>query len=163
MFTRSKRDGHTHGHTHTHTDGTTAALQYPLRNALRGDNKNKKISQLCIPSMKPGWWQWLGLGSTCCLGYQTWSTTVGRGRRLTEHRRSACPCWVRTCGTRRWHSCRRWPHYPDWVAAPSVHECAVPRLQCTCSILGTERFSIRYIYFCINLSTKTTMVKLILN
>ena len=34
VFTRSKRDGHTHGH----TDGTTAALLYPLRNALRGDN-----------------------------------------------------------------------------------------------------------------------------
>ena len=33
VFTRSKRDGHTHGH----TDGTTAALLYPLRNALRGD------------------------------------------------------------------------------------------------------------------------------
>ena len=38
VFTRSKRDGHTHGH----TDGTTAALLYPLRNALRGDN-NKAV------------------------------------------------------------------------------------------------------------------------
>ena len=27
--------------TDTHTDGTTAALQYPLRNALRGDNKQR--------------------------------------------------------------------------------------------------------------------------
>ena len=40
VFTRSKSDGHTHGHTHTHarTDKTTAALLYPLPNALRGDN-----------------------------------------------------------------------------------------------------------------------------
>ena len=39
VFTRSKRDGHTH----EHTDGTTAALPYPLRNALRGDKKWSKF------------------------------------------------------------------------------------------------------------------------
>ena len=35
VFTRSKREGHSHAH----TDGTTAALLYPLRNMLRGDKK----------------------------------------------------------------------------------------------------------------------------
>ena len=29
--------------THARTDGTTAALLYPLRNALRGDKKNAKF------------------------------------------------------------------------------------------------------------------------
>ena len=36
-FTRSKPDTRKHGHTDTLTDGTTEALLYPLRNALRGD------------------------------------------------------------------------------------------------------------------------------
>ena len=38
VFTRST-DGRTDRRTHTHTHGTTAALLYPHRNALRGDNK----------------------------------------------------------------------------------------------------------------------------
>ena len=38
MFTMSKRDGKTDTRTHSHTDGTTAALQHSLRNALRGDD-----------------------------------------------------------------------------------------------------------------------------
>ena len=44
VFTRSKRDGHTHGHTHTRTDGTTAALLYPLLNALRGYNLKSDVN-----------------------------------------------------------------------------------------------------------------------
>ena len=39
VFTRIRRDAHMDGRTEGHTDGTTAALLYPLRNALRGDNK----------------------------------------------------------------------------------------------------------------------------
>ena len=38
VFTRST-DGRTEPHTDGRTDGTTAALLYPHRNALRGDNK----------------------------------------------------------------------------------------------------------------------------
>ena len=38
VFTRST-DGRTDGCTHARTHGTTAALLYPRRNALRGDNK----------------------------------------------------------------------------------------------------------------------------
>ena len=39
VFTRKRRDARTDGLTDARTDGTTAALLYPLRNALRGDNK----------------------------------------------------------------------------------------------------------------------------
>ena len=42
VFTRSS-DGRKDGTTHARTDGTTAALLYPHRNALRGDNKHFTI------------------------------------------------------------------------------------------------------------------------
>ena len=41
VFTRSKRDGHTHGH----TDGTTAALLYPPRNAFTMVNMFAKFDE----------------------------------------------------------------------------------------------------------------------
>ena len=41
VFTRSLH-GRMEGRNHARTDGTTAALLYPLRNALRGDNKYGK-------------------------------------------------------------------------------------------------------------------------
>ena len=44
VFTRSKRDGTTHGR----TDGTTAALLYPLRNALRGDKNSQKVDTVVL-------------------------------------------------------------------------------------------------------------------
>ena len=42
-FTRARRDARTDGLTDARTDGTTAALLYPLRNALRGDNKVQQL------------------------------------------------------------------------------------------------------------------------
>ena len=46
MFTRSTH-GRNHGRTDWLTDGTTAALLYPHRNALRGDNK--QIQRIVAP------------------------------------------------------------------------------------------------------------------
>ena len=41
VFTRIRCDARTDWLTDARTDGTTAALLYPLRNALRGDKKIK--------------------------------------------------------------------------------------------------------------------------
>ena len=43
VFTRIRRDARTDWRTHARTDGTMAALLYPLRNALRGDNKKRLL------------------------------------------------------------------------------------------------------------------------
>ena len=40
--------------THTHTDGTTEALQYPLRKALRGDN-NQILANSYVKSKTKQW------------------------------------------------------------------------------------------------------------
>ena len=46
LYRVHKVHARTHGRTHRHTHGTTAALLYPHRNALRGDNQGKVI-KLC--------------------------------------------------------------------------------------------------------------------
>ena len=51
VFTRIRRDARTDWLTDARTDGTTAALLYPLRNALRGDNKNHNLRNIVIPDI----------------------------------------------------------------------------------------------------------------
>ena len=78
VFIRIRCDARTDWRTHARTDGTTAALLYPLRNALRGDNKKclmrighipMGLKNTCIPWEKIIPWENLICGVECNLKY----------------------------------------------------------------------------------------------